>query len=92
MKTARLIKILWWGCQIGTWYPTHSRGIGLRNSKIVISWNNLKKTSMPIFYFDVFLGIVCGCFYGPYLYLVVSIGGLYLLGKFPKFQNCCIKN
>jgi len=27
-------------------------------------------------------GIVCGCFYGPYLYLVVSIGGLYLLGDF----------
>lgn len=25
-------------------------------------------------------GAACGCFYGPYLYLVVSIGGLYLLG------------
>ena len=25
-------------------------------------------------------GVACGCFYGPYLYLVVSIGGLYLLG------------
>ncbi len=25
-------------------------------------------------------GVACGCFYGPYLYLVVSVGGLYLLG------------
>ena len=26
-------------------------------------------------------GVTCGCFYGPYLYLVVSIGGLYLAGE-----------
>ena len=26
-------------------------------------------------------GVACGCFYGPYLYLVVTIGGLYILGK-----------
>ena len=26
-------------------------------------------------------GLTCGCFYGPYLYLVVSIGGLYLAGE-----------
>lgn len=27
-------------------------------------------------------GVACGCFYGPYLYLVVTIGGLYILGDF----------
>ncbi|XP_023338520.1 uncharacterized protein LOC111709144 [Eurytemora carolleeae] len=27
-------------------------------------------------------GMVCGCFYGPYLYLVVSLGGLYLSADF----------
>jgi len=27
-------------------------------------------------------GVVCGCFYGPYLYLVVSIGGLYIAADF----------
>ena len=26
-------------------------------------------------------GVICGCFYGPYLYLVVSVGGLYILGR-----------
>ena len=26
-------------------------------------------------------GVACGCFYGPYLYLVVTIGGLYILGR-----------
>ena len=26
-------------------------------------------------------GLTCGCFYGPYLYLVVSIGGLYVAGE-----------
>ena len=26
-------------------------------------------------------GLTCGCFYGPYLYLVVSIGGLYVAGQ-----------
>ena len=26
-------------------------------------------------------GMICGGFYGPYLYLVVSLGGLYLSGK-----------
>ena len=28
-------------------------------------------------------GVTCGCFYGPYLYLVVSVGGLYVAGKEP---------
>jgi len=27
-------------------------------------------------------GVVCGCFYGPYLYLVVSCGGLYIAADF----------
>ena len=26
-------------------------------------------------------GVACGCFYGPYLYLVVSCGGLYIAGR-----------
>ena len=26
-------------------------------------------------------GVICGCFYGPYLYLVVTVGGLYILGR-----------
>ena len=32
-------------------------------------------------------GIVCGFFYGPYLYLVISLGGLYLAGK--TFRDLC---
>ena len=36
-------------------------------------------------------GVACGCFYGPYLYLVVSIGGLYLLGNslLVNIENGC---
>ena len=32
-------------------------------------------------------GIACGCFYGPYLYLVVSIGGLYVAGQFMSIAS-----
>ena len=32
-------------------------------------------------------GVACGCFYGPYLYLVVACGGLYIAGGRGKLKK-----
>merc|ERR1711874_467641 len=63
-----------------TWRPTNTRMVNIFTEKAscCCSLTTAVNVSLLLSLLLRLAGLTCGCFYGPYLYLVVSIGGLYV--------------
>ena len=66
-----------------TWRPTNTNMVRIFTEKASCCCS--LTTAVNVFLLLSLLlrvaGLTCGCFYGPYLYLVVSVGGLYVAGE-----------